>query len=39
MKIGIVGLNLTPEDINARTGGAPAFRLTRIQPFDDGALP
>ena len=39
MKIGIVGLNLTPEDIKARTGGAPAFRLTRIQPFDDGALP
>ena len=39
MKIGIVGLNLTPEDIDARTGGAAAFRLTRIQPFDDGPLP
>ena len=39
LKIGIVGLNLTEADIAARTGGAPAFRLTRIQPFDDGALP
>ncbi len=39
MKIGIVGLNLDPGQIAARTGGKPPYRVTRVQPFDDGLPP
>jgi uncharacterized protein YjbI with pentapeptide repeats len=35
----ILNQNLTLEDIDRLTNGAPAWRLKRIQPFDDGAPP
>lgn len=39
MDIPVVHRNLDLADVDRLTGSAPAFRLTRIQPFDDGAAP
>lgn len=35
MAIRGVASQLSPEDVTRITGGAPAFRITRVRPFDD----
>ncbi|MGL6208201.1 MAG: hypothetical protein ACRC14_00020, partial [Paracoccaceae bacterium] len=35
----LVNEQTTLEEIAERTGSAPAWRVTRVQPFDDGLPP
>jgi len=39
MQAHLMSEHLTPEDVDRITGSAPTCRLTRVQPFDDGAAP
>ena len=39
LNISIVNQNLTAEDIDQYSSKGQAWKLTRVQPFDDGAAP